>query len=129
MRAIWSGSRQLGDFNPRLLAPERLSGEVGETFSQCTLEELIAVAYKIKKAGARIWVPAPPWGMSLRQATPAQWDAIQRHLGRQDYLVDPDAFFRNRLKVRDPQNPTFAEAKRMLSYLTTKERSLGCAPA
>ena len=128
LRVIWIGARRISaDFDPRIFAPERLSGEPGETFSQCTLEELRGVAFKLKQQVPSLWVPAPPKGLYLRQATPAQLGSITEHLGRQEYLIDPDAFFRNRLGVRDPQNPSFAEAKKMLSYLTTKERRLSCA--
>jgi hypothetical protein len=128
LRVIWSGARQLGDnFDPRIFAPERVSGLPGETFSQLTLEELIGVAYKIKKAGARIWVPAPPRGLNLRQATPVQFQAIQDHLARQVYLQDPEAFFKKRLGVLNPSAPTFSEAQRILAFLASKERSYQCA--
>ena len=128
IKKIWVGARQLGDdFNPRALAPERLSGQPGETFSQCTLEELRLIAHKIKGAGARIWVPAPPKGLSLRQATPNQMERIKYMVQGQTYLRDPHAFFILRLKVKDPDHPSYAEAQRMLGYLTTKQRSLSCA--
>ncbi len=128
LRIIWSGARRIGwDFDPRSLAPERLSGQPGETFSQCTLEELRGVAYQLKRLVPGIWVPSPPFGLYLRGATPHQLNAIQEHLGRQSYLVDPAAFFRERLKVRNPEAPTYAEACRMLAYLNSKQRSLLCA--
>ncbi len=128
LRIIWSGARRIGgDFDPRSLAPERLSGLAGETFSQCTLEELRGVAYQLKRLVHGIWVPAPPFGLYLRGATPHQLGAIQEHLARQTYLADPAAFFRERLKIKDPARPTFREADRMLAALANMERRGACA--
>ena len=128
LRCIWRGARQLGeDFDPRQLAPDRLTGIPGETLSKCSIEELLHVAYQIKKAGAHIWVPAIPKGLHLKAATPIQLKAIRDFLSSQTYLKDPDQFFRKRLGIEDPQNPTFKEAQTMLAYFASKRRARQCA--
>jgi len=86
------------------------------------LAELLDVAWKIKRQGCQIYVPRPPKGLSLYKATPAQLEAINKFLENQNYLNDPDAFFKKRLGIKDPKNPTFKEAWRMLAYLHAKAR-------
>lgn len=131
MRIIWAAARMV-DVDPRQLAPQRegITGEEGGTLSACTLEELQQIAFQLKKAGGsrlrRVWVPAIPSGMR-RLPTPYQVELLLKLLDRQKYLEHPYEFFRERLKVKDPNNPTFDEAKRMISYLTTKERTQQCA--
>jgi hypothetical protein len=126
LRCIWQGARMLGeDFDPRSLAPSRpgISGREGGTLSHCTVEELLRIAYGIKRAGARIWVPPVPEGVTLRMASPAQLEAIRDLLASQTYLRDPDSFFRSRLGVQDPHNPTFGEARAMLAFLHSRQRA------
>lgn len=126
IKVIWIGANRLG-VDPREFAPQRkgVTGEEGSTLSACTLEELQQIAFRIKAAGGRLlqslWVPSIPAGMR-RLASPLQLTKLKQLLARQTYLNDPDQFFKLRLKIKDPANPTFAEAKRMISYLVTKER-------
>jgi len=129
LKCIWAGSRQLGLSDPRSFAPPRdgITGKPGATLSKCTLGELIEIAHKIKMAGASIWVPVIPRGALLCSATPWQLARIQNFLSRQNYLKDPDQFFIKRLKVKNPQHPTFQEAARMLGFLGSKERTTKCA--
>lgn len=129
-KCIWVGARQLKmseDILRNIAAdianrPE-ITGEEGSTLSKCTLGELVSIAYKIKKAGANIWVPAIPRGALLHAATPWQMDKIQKFFKTQTYLNDPIEFFKKRLQVNDPLNPSFHEAVRMLGFIGNKERS------
>lgn len=123
IKVLWIGARQLGLEDPRAFAPQRkgITGEAGSTLSACTLEELQQIGFRMKNAGADIWVPAIPSGLR-RRPTQFQIKKLSELLDRQTYLIDPGQFFKKRLRVKGPNDPTFEEAKRMIAYLATKER-------